>query len=122
MANIKYPKLTEKPDRAKYSVSSEDPSQKNEMDAGYVSSRPKFLRKPRKTFKFGYTALNDADYKKLQAFWDEVRGGSEMFVYNDFLSGVQFNVRFKGEQFSGKFVGRGITKLWDVSGITLEEV
>ncbi|CDT52508.1 hypothetical protein VCR15J2_390002 [Vibrio coralliirubri] len=121
MSQPTYPKLSDKPDRSKYGINIEDPALKNDMEGGYVASRPRFYRKPRRTFSFGYTMLHDDDYKKLLSFWDEVKGGSEMFEYTDFDDGKVYMVRFK-EQFAGKFVGKGIAKYWDVTGIILEEV
>ncbi|MET2951344.1 hypothetical protein ABXV18_24990 [Vibrio owensii] len=119
--HAKYPPLGDKPDSSKYSCESEDPAIKNDMEGGYVSSRPRFYRDMRKTFKFGYTMLGDIDYRTLEAFWEEMRGGSEIFEYTDFDDGQVYMVRFK-ERFSVKFVGGGKSKFWDVDGIILEEV
>lgn len=115
-----YPDLSEKPDQKTYSVDREDPAMRNEMEGGYVTSRPRFLRKPRKTFKFGYRSLPDADYLKLEELWDAVRGGSKIFQYKDWHDGKTYDVRFKS-RFQAKFVGAGGTRWWDVTGIELEE-
>ena len=55
-----YPTLTEKPDQSTYYYTQEDPAIKSDMEGGYVTSRPRFLRNPRKTFYFGYKTLERA--------------------------------------------------------------
>lgn len=115
-----YPTLSEKPDQKSYSVEKEDPAISNEMEGGYVTSRPRFLRNPRKTFRFSYKALPEKDYLQLEEFWDQVRGRSVIFQYKDWHDGVIYDVRFK-TRFKAKFVGAGDTRWWDISNIVLEE-
>lgn len=116
-----FPTLTSKPDTRHYSVDREDPALRNEMEGGYVSSRPRFTRKPRRTFTIGFTNLSDDDLSTLNNFWDEVRGGSVGFEWVNGFTGETVQVRFKSH-WATKYTGRGTHRVWDVTGIQLEEM
>ena len=115
-----YPTLSERPDQSTYYYTQEDPAIRSEMEGGYVTSRPRFLRNPRKTFYFGYKTLPDADYKLLEQHWIDTQGGSLVFQYVDWHDGRTYDVRYK-ERWRSRFVGAGQTRWWDITGIVLEE-
>jgi len=101
-------------DSTKFGIKTEDVAIKSELEGGYVASRARHTRKPRKTFSTGFKAISDADRKTLEAFYERVGGASVIFDWTDPVDGKVWQVRFEGE-FSFNYVGIGITKLWDVS-------
>lgn len=119
MANPVFPTLSRGDDSSKYSVELEDPAMKTSLEGGYVSSRAKHTRTPRKTWKIGYTLITNADKALLDAFWATVRGGSVVFDWTDPVSGTVFQVRF-ADKMNFQYVGRGNNKLWDLT-LTLEQ-
>ena len=108
-----------KQDSKYYEVELEDPTLRTNMEGGYVVTRPKHTRKPRRTFKSGCTSITSDQRKALEDFYDSVRGGSVIFDWTDPVTGTVFQVRFK-EKISFKYTGMGITQLWDVT-FTLEQ-
>ncbi|QNK01661.1 hypothetical protein [Dyella telluris] len=136
--------FAEREDRKYYSVTVEDPSKSTEFEGGYVASRPRHARKQlRRTISTGFTDLSPSDADALQTLWNDVRGGSLIFIYLDKhkyeaalwnaqktnpkatvdKAPYRMYVRFKsGEQMKFTPVGFGSNLRWDVQGITLEEV
>jgi hypothetical protein len=108
-------------DSAAYQVNSEDPSIKTEMDGGYMVSRPRHTRLPRKTFTIGWKKMLDTDKVILQNFWNVRRGGSNSFTWTDPVEDVGYTVRFKSQGLNFQYAGAGNTKLWDIT-IELEQV
>lgn len=108
-----------KPDTKKFSQELEDPSMRTDMDGGYVVSRAKHTRKPRKTWGCGYTQINNTDKAALEAFWETVRGGSTIFQWANPQDEVTYMVRFKGP-IRFVYVGVGLTQLWDAD-FTVEQ-
>jgi hypothetical protein len=112
-------------DASKFNWKPEDPAMKTTMEGGYVVSRPKHTRKPRKTFKSGFTHIRDVDRATLLKFYEDVHGGSLIFDYTDPTSPlnarVVYKVRFVGD-FAWKFAGIGAAHLnrWDVE-FTVEQ-
>lgn len=101
-------------DSQQFSVTLEDVAMKSEMEGGYVVSRAKHTRKPRKTFNVAYKGISDADRATLDSFYSTVGGGSVIFDWTDPSAGTTWQVRFEGElQFS--YAGKGTTKLWNVT-------
>lgn len=103
-----------------YKVTSEDPAIKAEMEGGYMISRPRHTRTPRKTIQFGWHSMADADYQALKAFWNQVFGGSMNFTWHDPYTNTDLTVRFK-QAIDETYVGMGDTRLWDVT-VTVEQV
>lgn len=101
-------------DASKYEVSRADPAMRAEMDGGYVVTRARYTRKPRRLFKVGYTSITNADKTTLDNFYDAVSGGSLIFVWTDPSSNIVYSVRLKSP-FSFKHVGAGLTRIWDCS-------
>lgn len=100
-------------DSSQYRVKSENPAMTTEMEGGYVVSRARHTRRPRKTFATGYKQITDADRKTLMAFYESVGGGSVIFDWTDPIDKIVYQVRFVGE-LDFQYVGIGATKLWTV--------
>jgi phage-related protein len=103
-----------------YKVDFEDPSIMTEMEGGYMTSRPRHTRAPRRTFSLVWRSMVHADYQTLRTFYDARRGGSETFTWTDPETTTVYTVRFKGG-LSASYFGLGATKLWDLS-LQLEQV
>lgn len=119
MPNPVFPTLSIGQDSSQYELEIEDPSMKSEMEGGYVVSRAKHTRAPRKTFKSGFTDLSGDDKATLTAFYETVRGGSVIFDWTDPASLTVYQVRFM-EKLNFKYVGMGNTQRWNV-GFSLQQ-
>jgi hypothetical protein len=109
----------EEQDSAKFSVEQEDPSMQTEMEGGYVVSRARHTRTPRRTWTSGFTYIKTAGKTELETFWTSVRGGSAIFQWRNPSDGLDYQVRFKGP-LKFTYVGRGTNQRWDVS-FTVQE-
>lgn len=113
--------LQSKQDSKHFSIEREDPSMSNDMEGGYVISRARFTRPPRRKFTTGFTDLSQAEYDQLDQFFAGVKGGSEMFEWTIPTTGEVCTVRFKGT-LKGEYAGMGGNHRYNVSEINLEEV
>ena len=113
MTNPVFPKMDKEQDSKFYEISLEDVALKTQLDGGYVVSRAKHTRKPRKTFQTGYSSILNADRARLEAFYAQVRGGSVVFDWTDPIDKVVHQVRFADEM-RFQYVGVGVAQLWDV--------
>lgn len=121
MPNPVFPTLSQGQDSKFYSVVRENVAMKTKMEGGYVVSRARHTRTPRRTFTTGFSNLTNADRASLESFWDTVRGGSVIFDWTDPVSNVAIPVRFAGDSgLTWKYEGVGYTRLWSVQ-FTLEE-
>ena len=102
-----------------YSSEQEDVGMKSPMEGGYVVSRAKHTRAPRKAFTTGYSSIKTADKTTLEQFYATVKGASVIFDWIDPVSLTTYQVRFS-DKLSFKYVGTGVTQLWDVM-IKLEQ-
>lgn len=117
MSNPVFPALTLTrggQDSQTYKVALEDVTIKSPIEGGYVVSRARHTRPPRKTFDVSYKSISDADRKTLEAFYGTVRGGSVVFDWTDPVDKQLWQVRFESE-LTFNYTGVGTTKLWDVS-------
>lgn len=108
-------------DSSLFSETQQDPALRNEIEGGYVTTRAKYTRTPRKTFKTGFTHITDAQKQTLQAFWDTKKGGSASFTYTHPTLATDFTVRFKGAP-NYIYKGHGTSYAWDVTDVVLEQV
>lgn len=99
----------------------EDVTVRTEMQGGYVYTRPRHTRRPRRTFMTGFGSISEAHRAELEAFYDAKRGGSDSFTYTPPYLGVEVIVRFKGP-IKFDYVGYGTNYMWNVTGLALEEV
>jgi len=122
MSNPQYPTLPsgQLPDSAKFEISSKSNVVRKEMEGGYVVTRRRTTRKPRLNFKVGYTAIPGADRDAIHAFWDSMGGQAKIFEWVSRQDGLTYLVRFKDEEITYRYVGKGETQLWDCS-FTLEQ-
>ena len=120
MTNPVFPTLSTTQDSALYSVELEDQSIKTPLDGGYVASRPRHTRLPRKTFKTGYTMLTETDKQTLEQFYGAMKGGSVIFDWTDTSTNTTYSVRF-ADKLSWKYTGKGNYKRWDIQ-LTLQQV
>lgn len=107
------------PDSAQFQVNYEDPAMRTEMEGGYVITRARHTRVPRRSWKVTYRMLGNADRTLLENLWDTVRGGSASFNWTNPQNATSYEVRFK-EPLSFSYTGRGSNQRWDCS-FTLEQ-
>jgi hypothetical protein len=115
-----FPKLDKEQDSRFYEVVLEDVGMKSPLDGGYVASRPKHTRRPRRSFKTGYSKISNADRATLEAFYTQTLGSSIIFEWCDPVECFTYQVRFAGPM-SFKYVGMGVSQLWEAQ-IQLEQV
>ena len=120
MPNPTFP-LAADQDSSKFSVEQEDPALRTEIEGGYVVTRKKHTRTPRKTFTTGFAYLNNTDRATLQTFWNTVSGGTLIIDWTNPQDLAVYQVRFKGGPLKFTYVGRLGNQRWDVA-ITLEQV
>jgi len=118
-----YPTLSKDIDASSFSQESENLAVATETDGGYVITRSKFTRRPRRVFMFKHTDISEAERNTLQDFWDARKGGVGAFDWTHPVTLVVYNVRFSPEmklKFSRS--GYGTNHRWDSSDIELREV
>lgn len=121
MANRVFPAaLAAIQDSQYFETDYEDKSIKGEVDGGYLNVRPRHTRRPRRTFKTGFTEISQEHKELLESFYDEV-GCYLKFDYTDPTSGKLFTVRFD-KPFAAKYKGIGKTRLWNIQEVVLKEV
>jgi hypothetical protein len=108
-----------KPDSSTFGLSFEDQAMRTETEGGYVFTRARHTRAPRKTWAFGYKQLTNADRVQIESFITLVRGGSVIFTWQNPQDLVTYNVRFKDLPKFG-YEGVGNTQRWNCS-MTLEQ-
>jgi len=102
-------------DAKKHSVELEDPSISTELEGGYVYSRARHTRAPRRTWTSGFTYITTAEKLQLETFWNDVRGGSVIFQWRNPQTGTDFLVRFVEGPLRFNYVGNRSNQRWDVS-------
>lgn len=113
--------LSQKEDSSQYDLELEDNTIRSKSEAGYVFTRKRSTRRPRRHFKTGFTSINEADKALLVSFYDSVGGGSSIFTWTDPTDDTEYSVRFVSN-LKFDYVGMGETRLYNVHGIKLEEV
>ena len=121
MADFPPGSLVSKEDSSQRTDTVADPAMRQEMDGGYVITRPRFTRRPRRSFQTGFTDITDAEKVLLEDFWDAHKGGSNSFTWTDPVSNVTRTVRFKSGA-AYQYAGHGPTRRWNATGVVLEEV
>lgn len=112
--------LATKQDAAHFGFEQEDVGIRSEMEGGYVLTRPRHTRTPRRTWKTGFTDLSDADKTTFESFINDV-GTYQAFDYNLPVSGTLVNVRLKTIP-KYEYKGFGTNMRWNITEIVLEEV
>ncbi len=108
-------------DSKHFGVQQADPVKRSESDGGYTTTRPRYTRLPRKTWTTGFTDLTDTQKDSFTTFWDTQRGGSDSFIYLNPADAANYTVRFKGQP-KIKYTGMASLRLWQITGIVLEQV
>lgn len=93
-----------------------------EMEGGYVISRPRFTRAPRRTWSFAYVEMKDADKLLLENHWKLVKGRSNIFQWAHPISGDLINVRFGEMKMRFSRSGYGPINLWKSDTVVIVEV
>lgn len=118
-----YPTFSKELDASSFKESSENPVHADEMEGGYVVTRAKFTRAPRRAFMFKHADLSNAEKDSLQSFWNDRKGGAGAFNWTHPVSGQTINVRFAPDmELEFERTGYGTNHRWDSSEITLREV
>lgn len=125
MADFPIASLAGKEDSSKYGFEMEDVTIRSDMEGGYVTSRPRFTRPPRRTWKSGFTDISNADKLLLEEFYVS-KGGYQSFTYEvpvpNIAGGAKetVTVRFL-EGLSWEYKGFGDNPRWNVE-FKVEEV
>lgn len=112
--------LATKQDSSKYGFQQEDVGMRSEMEGGYVLTRPRHTRTPRRTWKTGFTNLSDSDKQTFENFVNSV-GTYLAFDYNIPVAGTLVNVRLQKIP-TYEYAGFGTNLRWNINDIMLEEV
>lgn len=116
-----FPPAGVKEDSKHFKVTLEDKSLNSETDGGYVYSRPRHNRPPRRTFKTGFTDISEFDKLQIQSF-AETHGMYLIFSYQVPDTGETVNVRFSESLPNFQYKGFGGNHRYDVTDIQLTEV
>lgn len=125
MADFPIASLVGKEDASKYGFEMEDVTKRSDMEGGYVMSRPRTTRPPRRTWSSGFTDISNEDKLLLEAFYVQY-GGFKQFTYEvpvpNSIGGAKevVNVRFL-EGIKWEYKGFGSNPRWNVE-FKLEEV
>lgn len=111
-------------DAATYSETIEDPAVSNaKMEGGYVTSRPKFTRRPRRMFAFQFVDMTDTDKATLLNFYNSMFGSSNAFTWTHPATSESINVRFDpSTKLKFSRIGFGPINVWQTDTIILAEV
>lgn len=118
MAN--FPTFGNKEDSAKFSLQLEDVGIRSEMEGGYVLTRPRHTRRPRRTWSTGFVNLSDTEKETFEDFFND-HGTYKVFTYTVRTSSEVVQVRFASPP-DFNYHGFGSNFRWDISNIKLEEV
>lgn len=110
-------------DAASFEQGKEDPSvQPNDTDGGYLITRPRSTRRPRRNWRFKFVEMRDRDADGLERFWDAVMGRSNAFNWTHPQTGEVINVRFGEMKMNLRRIGFGHVNIWESDQIVLNEV
>ncbi len=104
-----------KPDSKDFVESLENTALRTELEGGYIATRPKHTRAPRRMFKIVYRYLDNTDKGLLETHWNTQRGGSLAFDWVHPQTGTTFTVRYKSDKLEFRYVGKNTTNRWDCS-------
>jgi phage-related protein len=125
MATFPIASLVGKEDSAKYGFEVEDVGIRSEMEGGYIITRPRHTRNPRRTWATGFTDVSNADKLLLEAFFND-HGTFKAFTYTVPVPNISggaketVNARFMGKM-EFKYVGYGANARWNID-VKIEEV
>lgn len=112
--------LATKQDSAKFGFEQEDVGLRSEMEGGYVLSRPRHTRNPRRTWTTGFTDLSNTDKGTFETFVND-HGTYKAFDYTLPVVGTIISCRFKTIP-KYEYAGFGTNMRWNINDIVIEEV
>jgi hypothetical protein len=112
--------LPSKQDSAQYGFEQEDVTIRSEMEGGYVLTRKRHNRDPRRTWKTGFIDLSDSEKATFESFF-VTYGCFQSFTYQLPTTMTVVTVRFKQVP-KYEYKGFGTNLRWNISDIILEEV
>lgn len=112
--------LESQQDAAKFGFEQEDVGIRSEMEGGYVLTRARHTRTPRRTWKTGFTNIEDDDKEIFETFFN-AKGTFLSFTYQVPVNLEIVTVRFKTVP-KYEYKGIGDNFRWDINEIYLEEV
>jgi phage-related protein len=115
-----FPTFGNKEDSSKFGLDLENVGIRSEMEGGYVLTRPRHTRRPRRTWSTGFTDLSEAQKTTFETFFNE-HGTFKVFTYTVKTSNEVVQVRFASVP-SFDYKGYGTNYRWDIGSIKLEEV
>ncbi len=114
-----FPTLTStfgfKPSSKEFTETMEDVSMKSNIEGGYVATRPKHTRTPRRKWKIVYKQLDNADKLLLDNHWIAQKGGSLIFDWINPQNGVTYSVRYVSDKLEWSYKGANTYQRWDCS-------
>lgn len=125
MADFPIASLVGKEDAARYGFEMEDVAIRSNMEGGYVLSRPRTTRKPRRTWTTGFSDISNVSKLALEVFYN-TKGSFASFTYEvpvpDAIGGSKetVTVRFVGPP-KWEYKGIGTNARWNVD-FKIEEV
>lgn len=125
MADFPIAALIGREDASKYGFEQEDVSISSDMEGGYVITRPRTTRAPRRSWTSGFTDISNTNKLLLEAYYN-TKGSFASFTYEvpvpDTVGGAKevVTVRFKGP-LKWEYKGFGTNARWNVE-FKLEEV
>lgn len=119
-----YPNLSIDPDATSFNETSENVAiASGDTEGGYIYTRPRFTRRPRRTFTFVHKNISEAERITLQNFWDANYGGSNSFNWTHPITSVVYTVRFAPDmELTFDRIGFGTNHRWNTEAIVLKEV
>lgn len=95
--------------------SAENPVVSKKMEGGYITTRPRHTRRPRRAFTTGFSFLTNADKALLQAFWNDMHGGANAFYWTHPATQEAIYCRFADdEQLEFRYAGAGGNFRWEI--------
>jgi hypothetical protein len=127
---VEFPaELNARIDAKKFDQTQKNPAMVHEMEGGYVVTRPRYHRRPRRVFSIGFTNLSDDDKQTLEDFWNTVKGSALGFNVTLPITDEVVLVRFTQDtNMSFKYIGPVLLDdgshggRWDVDSLKVEEV
>jgi phage-related protein len=111
--------MVEGQDAGYYNLSLEDSTIRNSTDGGYDLARARNTRLPKKTFRTGFTEMNQSDFELFTDFWN-IHTGAVIFTWLNPVDAVTRSVRFEDAP-RISYVGVGAFAKYNVE-VTLKEV
>jgi phage-related protein len=112
--------LASKQDAEHFGFEQEDVGIRSDMEGGYVLTRPRHTRTPRRSWTTGFTDLSNTDKETFETFVNQ-HGTYKAFNYTIPVAAVVVNCRFK-QMPKYEYKGFGTNRRWNITDIIIEEV